>query len=457
MFDDLQAVRYNLFLRLYPTKSEEYKENDIYDLIGVIVSFFFKYDAFIVSQEVFCTVSSPHSSPNTIKNAVLQYCDLNLITQNFDDNYNHSFVRFILSLNGKYILADAVFDLTDKGVTFFRIEILPEPDIFKKNITDFVTKLKNNGDHTLFVINTIQLSVLPFSLEQFELGQQLTFIEISSPLICPAVNLSAQDVLVTQQTDGSIIIDNKLYLNVSEAFIHNGRVYICADVFEIYLHQKKTHTSLGTDIILSLVCTSISILALILTILSYLIHVKLRRTLPGMNVMALCISLLLAQSLYLVSNFADFKPGTRSCEVAGVLVHFAWLLTVFWMNICTYHMFRTLTRTKQLSNSSGLRRFILYNIYTVFFSATFIGITVVVSSQLSDTLGYGEQSCYITSQTLLYFTFALPVVVVVVSNLLMFIVVVVKIARSPSVTRYVQNDRSDIAVFAKLSTLTGIT
>ena len=56
----------------------------------------------------------------------------------------------------------------------------------------------------------------------------------------------------------------------------------------------------------------------------------------------------------------------------------------------------------------------------------------------------------------LYF-FAVPVVLVVSSNLIMFAVVVLKVARAPDMSDAVSKQRNNIHIYAKLTTLTGVT
>ena len=58
---------------------------------------------------------------------------------------------------------------------------------------------------------------------------------------------------------------------------------------------------------------------------------------------------------------------------------------------------------------------------------------------------------------MVYITFALPVALVIITNALMFVKVVINIRQGQSIQRHVANDRNEIGIFVKLSTLTGLT
>ena len=54
-------------------------------------------------------------------------------------------------------------------------------------------------------------------------------------------------------------------------------------------------------------------------------------------------------------------------------------------------------------------------------------------------------------------TFGIPVILVVLVNIGMFIRIILSLSRSREAHKHTQNDRQDMLVFIKLSTITGIT
>ena len=110
-----------------------------------------------------------------------------------------------------------------------------------------------------------------------------------------------------------------------------------------------------------------------------------------------------------------------------------------------------------MGDSARWKRFLLYHVYALVLPLVFVAINIGVSQDRNRSIGYGSLACYIDTQDMIIFTFALPVGLIVVINLLFFLVVVVKLSRSPSVQKNVQNERNDFKIFVKLSTITGIT
>ena len=146
-------------------------------------------------------------------------------------------------------------------------------------------------------------------------------------------------------------------------------------------------------------------------------------------------------------------------HLVGLLTHFFWLAAVVWMNICTFHVFRVFTDIKTLSVDSDIKSFAMYFVYASALPVCRVVINVVTSLISSDgtEFGYGKSTCYISSEKMIGFTFGVPVGFVIISNLTMFALFIYKIKTAPFVSKDVKNERNDIIIFAKLSTLTGFT
>ena len=86
-------------------------------------------------------------------------------------------------------------------------------------------------------------------------------------------------------------------------------------------------------------------------------------------------------------------------------------------------------------------------------------INIIISVYHSDYegIGYGGTICNITDYRMVGYVFAIPVGLVISANLALFIAVIVKIHRTPVVKSYTKSTRNYFAIYAKLSTVTGIT
>lgn len=294
-------------------------------------------------------------------------------------------------------------------------------------------------------------------------------MRITQMSYCPRVLLTSEEYQ-TRDNKNQICfmeIDLCLYSGLYEA-TENG-YKICSDTYfmktenmtrTIFASSNCTvdpTTTLDDFYLVSIVCASVSMFFLLLTILTYSLFKSLRTT-PGKNNMFLSINLLIAQGLF------QFGIGQTSlgyiCTVLGVLIHYFWLSSIVWMNVCSIHMFRVFSSLKartiatQRDERNVVIKYIVYSIMAPLFP---ISVNILVSLVTSDwtDIGYGGCMCYISSANMILYTFAIPVGVLILFNIVLFILVVMVIRRSQNANLSSNQDRMSIMVYLKLSCLTG--
>ena len=206
---------------------------------------------------------------------------------------------------------------------------------------------------------------------------------------------------------------------------------------------------------LSLACVSLSLCCLLLTLLTYATFRSLR-TIPGQNVMALCSNLFLAQALLQFGvSWTELKGG---CVAIGMLIHYFWLASVLWMNVCSFHMHRVFTAKRAARmTSTHVRcctpRVLAYAAYSQGLPLIAVGATASASILLSGgrQLGYGGggDACYLSSPFLVGVAFAAPLGVVLALNIVFFLRAVREIARTempPGQAASLQNGHSPPAI-----------
>ena len=304
------------------------------------------------------------------------------------------------------------------------------------------------------------------------------FVDDTEPILvdkildCPQVKFEPSDYSFAFAEKTIYIKDNETkfqhdiyrFINASNEL----SVYMCADDFIARSHQliastmaptRSSADSVTPQGILSVVCTCISLLCLFFTLITYLLFQELR-TQPGINNIALVISLIIAQTLFQFGTSQAAVVPEWGCQVIGVLVHFFWLMVVFWMNVCCIHMLRVFSAIKNSTGSKKTwKQTFIYSAYTVGFSTIPVLINIIISVYHSDYegIGYGGTICNITDYRMVGYVFAIPVGLVISANLALFIAVIVKIHRTPVVKSDTKSTRNYFAIYAKLSTVTGIT
>ena len=287
-------------------------------------------------------------------------------------------------------------------------------------------------------------------------------------LICPMIKLQSEDFSITINETGIVFSDIDLSLQYKQ---YMGNVNIAITVcLEDYISVTDTFASLTNHTkqklfansnihnIISLVCVCCSIVCLLLTLLAYMVLPSLR-TQPGVNNMCLSISLLSALTVF------QFGAGQAlpdlSCSVVGVIVHFCWLNSIFWMNVCCYHMFITFGNlTMPHQSKASFKTTCKYAMYAILLSSICVVSNVVTSLSYDSTslFGYGKHSgvCYIQVPYMVAYTTTLPAGIVVLSNSVMYVVVVIRIGQHRFVSSNTSRHRHYFSVYIKLTTITGM-
>ncbi|KAK3590082.1 hypothetical protein CHS0354_041125 [Potamilus streckersoni] len=282
-------------------------------------------------------------------------------------------------------------------------------------------------------------------------------------LPCTLMEIRKEEYEFLIMDHGVVLPTLNLYLNMTEFVTTNdskNNIRICSKNYIASFNEKSSadKRQISAETILSVVCTGVSLICLVVTFIIYL-RFPILQTVPGKNNMVLIVNLTFAQMLYLIFIAADTFSGW-ACKLVGILLHFFWLSAVLWLNICTFHMFKVFVRlNKPNLNVSSSKTVFKYTL-TVF-TVSCLLVLVNVIKGLADSgmtqIGYGLGICYISSGIMVGYTFALPVGFVILSNLFMFLVVVHKVRSLPNVDKNVKNQRNNVVIFAKLSSITGIT
>ena len=296
---------------------------------------------------------------------------------------------------------------------------------------------------------------------------------INKLFYCPFVVLGADEIFITVENEFLFFVNvetpNQTLKTLSrwEYEIHGDQISICLEDFiELYSIMIESKSVLSVHLSpqmagnlkhsLALACVSLSIVCLFVTIVIYLSNSSLHSQ-PGINNVILCIFLLLAQTVYQFGAGQTYLPNS-ACSLIGATCHFLWLSVMFSMNICCIQMF---TIFKNPTNSSRMLdswRTFKHVLYVICSSALFVFINMVISLVETDgvSIGYGGKLCYLSSNLMQAITFVAPSAMTLVVNIFIFAYVVYSIQKVSS-AKLLQKERNYLGVYARLSTLTGLT
>ena len=350
-------------------------------------------------------------------------------------------------------------------------------DIFlatnKRNHFHFVSELvayspSNHQNDTLYVVSghntTVDVLIREYQITYAtNCNETVLFTKIQ---VCPFVEIGVNELSTKYDNDFLVIEDTvpQKILSRWEYEMHIDKIRVCLEDFQSIYNQlpwteatNNTNEIISASRLVSFICVCLSITCLLVTISIYLCIPKLQ-TQPGVNNVILCVSLLSAQAFY------QFGAGQRSmsalaCSFIGAVCHFCWLCVLFSMNICSIQMFNTFKNSIKLSPKFKWNTIFRSVLYVTFPSLIFVCINLIVSVIRSNgqESGYGGSVCYLSSALMHIITFIIPTAATVAVNIILFVYVVFTIDKTKSSELMQNQERTYLAIYARLSTLTGIT
>ena len=250
-----------------------------------------------------------------------------------------------------------------------------------------------------------------------------------------------------------------------------GKAWICTNYTAIpyttaipYL-EKKTVSESTFLRYFTIVGFSLSISALFLTLLIHCIFNELRGTLPGKNLMSLCLALLLAQFMWLFGS-GDTDKSTF-CSVIAAIIHYLFLVSFACTAVIGFDTRRTFSSqiSKAPSRSLGQSRNLRFLVYSCL--AWGVPLLFVIGCVLLDQfhvvfIGYGNQdACWLVNVNAKIVTFATPIACVLLYNVIAFSHTVWAINNARTQTRRVKSSRQDkravLKIYVRLISLMGFT
>ena len=209
------------------------------------------------------------------------------------------------------------------------------------------------------------------------------------------------------------------------SFPRNSTVAICLPFRQTFNTTEKikvfTKSDTGYSLrILTLICFSISILFLFILLVTYWMFNELR-TLPGLNLKSLAVSMLLSQVIWLVGT-AQFM-NTKTCEVLGIIEHYLFLVTFMAMSVISHHSCIVFSRPfNTIPNNARpvLPKFTKYSSLASISPAIFIAVCVTLD-QTEATFDIYGTTCWLSTGKAVLYLFILPAAVIMLFNIVTFI------------------------------------
>ncbi|RWS10533.1 uncharacterized protein B4U79_11285 [Dinothrombium tinctorium] len=229
---------------------------------------------------------------------------------------------------------------------------------------------------------------------------------------CPKLTFDSTEYSLLDDGKAFIKSRNKtLRMHEYTININTGRLSICAYINHIQLETKFS----DFESHLSILGISVSILSLLTKILLFFLKPEPRKV-SNILVLFLSISLLIAQTMFLVA--ANHTDLPLFCKSVGILMHYFFLCSFFWMNVLSSDIYRTFnTFLHSFEKKPIITQIIQYSVYGWVIPAIIVCTALI--NEIYDTKiapKYGVVHCWISNRFALLVFFAIPMAILLIVN-----------------------------------------
>ena len=266
--------------------------------------------------------------------------------------------------------------------------------------------------------------------------------------------------------NGSLYLINlSFYLSKDQYYyLQNDRILFCGDSWLSI--SKPSSVSLTFPFyrdILSMICTSISLLCLLIFIVVFFMISSLHN-LPGKCLLLLSISLFLGQLTFIsISNFPQYHS---LCLISSILIHYFYLASFLWLLIISINIYsafhQQILPPLEKNNDENLR-FLIHNILVWCSTGLIIFIACLIQfflPQSNFSPGYGLVFCSISKVNSMILFFLVPIGCSLLIVTILFIRTLLTISRSHQLAKFASatssSNRNFAVIYARLACLMGI-
>ena len=174
------------------------------------------------------------------------------------------------------------------------------------------------------------------------------------------------------------------------------------------------------------------------------------------------VSLLFFMIFWLPLNFTKVQSNKPLCQAVAIIEHYFLMASFVSMSVIAFHTYLVFARNvpaPRMSNGRERKLFCRYLVLTWLLPALIVGICVVLDRQDGQKMGYGESGiCWMSEPNAYIYFVIIPVAVFLLFNIVAFSITTVylgKHSRSRAARQATGNRRSNLAIYAKISSLMG--
>ena len=326
---------------------------------------------------------------------------------------------------------------------------------------------------TEFPNGTLRVSLNQTTHTYYNKGEFLQYNE-TFLAICKDVkpsNCSYYDV-VQNSSDFILFPNRSIYSHVANSVFNYGeysiietKIWLCLNNDHVW-RANRIHvplTSIHTTILsyVTLVSLTISVLSLCTVMIVYSLNKSLRN-LPGKNLMLLCGTLALAQTLWLIER--NMSTLSALCTTATIASHFAFLSSFCTSGSIALHSYLTFRRVAngKLYDASNTREFLWYCAYGTGLPALWVSICWTLDTyQVISLRNETSDTCWLGNSEGLRIAFLYPAALQLFVNITLLMETLRHIQKCSKASQQLQKKNGatkqrHVGIYLRMSTLMGL-
>lgn len=248
------------------------------------------------------------------------------------------------------------------------------------------------GEYILFTYNDeVSNETYLITCEKFHLSSN-----------CPLRRLTRYN----HSTNNTITADNHVYFAEQYTPLNSG-LGVCINKDDAVHKWVEVLTSV--EGYLTLIGCSLSIIGYMCVILTYSCIPELR-TIPGKNVVCLCLMLMLSDILMLSS--VGTRENKHACKATAMILHYVVLSIQCWSGVVAFDIWSTFQGKSLKRDIRSKKRFLCYCLFAWICPLCVLTLCVILNETGVVVMGYGDHGvCWISNVTSRIVTYIVPVVI----------------------------------------------
>jgi len=257
----------------------------------------------------------------------------------------------------------------------------------------------------------------------------------------------------------------KIWYHSTEYIPTTGGYEVCFENSTVQLAVEKTDRLLATlydaEYYIALVGTSVSVVCYTWIISTYVLF-RYLRTVPGLNVCFMCVSLFVSDVLFITAAVLRNTP-CNACIAIAACMHWSLLSSFFWIIVISYDLLLRFGTYYAPCKDLELKRMKWRSIVAFGLPAVLVGIATTLDQTGSVNIGYGAQGfCWIVKPYARLALYVIPTAIAIILALLAMIYAISTIVKEKrNSQRELQGQRAAhtnfLIITIKLSMILGLT